>query len=155
RDRMQLSKLGRESRVGTPLPPRVEPRDGRSAALTAIGNEVAKGVLDLWRGRTASLLELILFGVFYVAIGFAMGHGRLEPALLASTLVGFVGYTFFHMQTNRLFWGLLGEAQSGTLEQLYLSPLPPWVLTIGMTAASIVEAALTAGLLYLGVALIL
>jgi ABC-type polysaccharide/polyol phosphate export permease len=116
---------------------------------------VAKGVLDLWSGRMASLLELTLFGIFYVAIGFAMGHGHLEPTLLASTLVGFVGYMFFHMQTNRLFWGLLGEAQSGTLEQLYLSPLPPWVLTIGMTVASIVEATLTAGVLYLGVALVL
>src|SRR5258708_35445529 len=123
RDRMQLGTLSRKTRERAPLPPRVAPRGGMPAVLTAIGNEIAKGLIDLWSGRTASLLELILFGVFYVAIGFAMGHGVLEPALLASTLVGFVGYMFFHMQTNRMFWGLLGEAQAGTLEQLYLSPL--------------------------------
>jgi ABC-2 type transport system permease protein len=154
---MQMRTPDLGSLAAAPLPPRVEPRGGAlgapAAALTAIGNEITKGLIDLWGGRIASLLELILFGVMYVAIGFAMGRGRLDPALLASTLVGFVGYMFFHMQTNRLFWGLLGEAQSGTLEQLYLSPLPSWVLTIGLTIASIIEAALTAGVLYLGVAL--
>lgn len=141
--------------AGAPLPPRVEPPSGMSAALTAIGNEITKGLIDLWGGRIASLLELILFGVFYVVITYAMGQGRLVPALLASTLLGFVGYMFFHMQTNRLFWGILGEAQNGTLEQLYLSPLPSWVLTIGMTVASIIEAAVSAAVLYLGVALVL
>jgi ABC-type polysaccharide/polyol phosphate export permease len=39
--------------------------------------------------------------------------------------------------------------QSGTLEQMYLSPLPSWLLTIGLEAAAVVEAALSAILLYL------
>jgi ABC-type polysaccharide/polyol phosphate export permease len=120
-----------------------------------IENEIIKSLIDLWGGRIASLLELILFGIIYVVITYAMGQGRLVPALLASTLLGFVGYMFFHMQTNRLFWGLLGEAQNGTLEQLYLSPLPAWVLTIGMTVASMIEAVVSAAVLYLGVALVL
>src|SRR5215472_5733376 len=58
------------------------------------------------------------------------------------------------MQTNRLFWGLLGEVQSGTLEQMYLSPLPSWLLTIGLQAASVVEAALSALVLYLLIELV-
>lgn len=141
--------------AGVPMLPRVEPRTGMPAVLTAIGNEITKGLIDLWGGRIASLLELMLFGVFYVVITYGMGQGRLVPTLLASTLLGFVGYMFFHMQTNRLFWGILGEAQNGTLEQLYLSPLPSWVLTIGMSVASMIEAAVSAAVLYLGVALVL
>jgi len=69
-------------------------------------------------------------------------------------LLGFVGYIFFHMQTNRLFWGLLGEVQSGTLEQMYLSPLPSWLLTIGLRVASVLEAAISALLLSLFIDLV-
>src|SRR5258708_23302321 len=123
----------------TLLPPRtgVMPRGIRAFAI-AIGNEVSKGLIDLWRGKLASFLELILSGLFFLAITFAVGRGAFHQELVAPLLVGFVGYIFFHMQTNRLFWGLLGEMQSGTLEQLYLSPLPPLVLTLGLAVASVV-----------------
>ena len=122
---------------------------GIRAFVTAIGNEVTKGLIDLWRGKVASFLELILFALFFLAIAFALGRGTFQREQVASLMLGFVGYIFFHMQTNRLFWGLLGEMQSGTLEQMYLSPLPSWLLTIGLQAASVVEAALSAIVLYL------
>ena len=131
------------------LPSTVEAKRGIRAFVTAIGNEIAKGLIDLWRGKIASFLELILFGLFFLAITFALGRGTFHREQVAPLLLGFVGYIFFHMQTNRLFWGLLGEMQSGTLEQMYLSPLPSWLLTIGLEVASIVEAALTAIVLYL------
>lgn len=127
---------------------------GIRSFATAIGNEVAKGLIDLWRGKVASFLELILFGLFFLVIAFAAGHGALQGVQVAPLLVGFVGYIFFHMQTNRLFWGLLGEMQSGTLEQMYLSPLPSWLLTIGLQVASVVEASITALVLYLFVRLV-
>ena len=136
------------------LPPIGERRLGIRAFASAIGNEVAKGLIDLWRGKVASFLELILFGLFFLAIVFAVGRGAFHLELVAPLLIGFVGYLFFHMQTNRLFWGLLGEMQSGTLEQLYLSPLPPWVLTIGLQVASVVEAALSALVFYVFVTLV-
>jgi len=131
------------------LPPTGEAKRGIRAFATAIGNEVSKGLIDLWRGKIASFLELILFGLFFLAITFALGRGAFHREQVAPLLLGFVGYIFFHMQTNRLFWGLLGEMQSGTLEQMYLSPLPSWLLTVGLVVASIVEAAMTAIVLYL------
>ena len=124
------------------------------AVATAIGNEIDKGLIDLWRGKVASLLELILFALFFLAITFAVGRGAFHQEQVAPLLVGFVGYIFFHMQTNRLFWGLLGEMQSGTLEQMYLSPLPSWLLTIGLEVASIVEAAISALVLSLFIELV-
>ena len=131
------------------LPRRREAKPGIRAFAVAIGNEIAKGLIDLWRGKIASFLELILFGLFFLAINFALGRGAFNRQQVAPMLLGFVGYIFFHMQTNRLFWGLLGEIQSGTLEQLYLSPLPSWLLTTGLAVASVVEATLTVILLYL------
>src|SRR5260370_32074201 len=136
------------------LPPTGEARLGIRAIATALGNEIAKGLIDLWRGKIASLLELILFGLFFLAITFALWRGAFQREPVAPLLLGFVGYIFFHMQTNRLFWGLLGEMQSGTLEQMYLSPLPSWLLTIGLQVASVVEATLSALLLSLFIDLV-
>ncbi|MBO0779816.1 MAG: ABC transporter permease [Ktedonobacteraceae bacterium] len=119
-----------------------------------LGNEVAKGVIDLWRGKVALVLEMISFGLFFLVITFAQGKGSFQHVAVAPLLLGFVGYMFFHMQTNRLFWGLLGEIQSGTLEQMYLSPLPSWVLLLGLAVASIVEALITAVLMYLLIRLV-
>lgn len=127
---------------------------GIRSYATAIGNEIAKGLIDLWRGKVASFLELILFGLMFLVIAFAVGRGAFHGAQVAPLLIGFVGYIFFHMQTNRLFWGLLGEMQSGTLEQMYLSPLPSWLLTVGLQAASVVEAGVSALVLYLFVMLV-
>jgi len=131
------------------LPPTGEAKPGIRAFAAAISNEIEKGLIDLWRGKVASLLELILFALMFLTITFALGKGALHREQVAPLLLGFVGYIFFHMQTNRLFWGLLGEVQSGTLEQMYLSPLPSWLLTIGLQVASIVEAVISALLLSL------
>ncbi len=136
------------------LPPTGEAKVGIRAIATAIGNEIEKGLIDLWRGKVASLLELILFALMFLAITFALGRGAFHREQVALLLLGFVGYIFFHMQTNRLFWGLLGEMQSGTLEQMYLSPLPSWLLTIGLQVASVVEAALSAIVLSLFIDLV-
>lgn len=136
------------------LPPTGEANQGMRAFATAIGNEIEKGLIDLWRGKVASLLELMLFALFFLAIMFAVGRGMFHREQVTLLLLGFVGYLFFHMQTNRLFWGLLGEMQSGTLEQMYLSPLPSWLLTIGLQVASIVEAAISALILYLFIELV-
>jgi ABC-type polysaccharide/polyol phosphate export permease len=150
---MQLDQFTHTHPSGAILPNVRVVKLGIRAFGTAIGNEISKGLIDLWRGKIASFLELILFGFYFLAITFALGRGAFHPEQVASLLIGFVGYLFFHMQTNRLFWGLLGEMQSGTLEQMYLSPLPSWLLTIGLEVASVVEAALTAILLYLFVSL--
>ncbi len=136
------------------LPPTDEAKVGIRVITTALGNEIAKGLIDLWRGKIASLLELILFGLFFLAITFALGRGAFHREQVAPLLLGFIGYIFFHMQTNRLFWGLLGEMQSGTLEQMYLSPLPSWLLTIGLQVASVVEATLSVLLLSLFIDLV-
>src|SRR5262249_36590211 len=145
---MQTDTLAKTHSSGV-LPPGSKASPGVRAFATAIGNEIEKGLIGLWRGKLASLLELILFALMFLTIMFALGRGTFHREQVASLLLGFVGYIFFHMQTNRLFWGLLGEMRSGTLEQMYLSPLPSWLLTIGLQAAAVVEAALSGNVLYL------
>jgi ABC-type polysaccharide/polyol phosphate export permease len=151
--RIERAALPGASAIDTARPSGSPTSLGIRAAATAIGNEIEKGLIDLWHGKVASFLELILFGIFFLVLTFAIGRGTLRQALVAPLLIGFVGYLFFHMQTNRLFWGLLGEIQSGTLEQVYLSPLPSWLLTIGLTTASVAEGTVLATVLFVGVRL--
>jgi ABC-2 type transport system permease protein len=46
----------------------------------------------------------------------------------------------FYFQAVKLFWRLLTEIQAGTLEQVYLSPLPSWLITAtGRVVAALIE----------------
>ncbi|MCI0725616.1 MAG: ABC transporter permease, partial [Chloroflexi bacterium] len=104
--------------------------------------------------RKGMAAEMPLFILFYFAINLYMGRGEIRQELLAPTLIGLTAILFFHQQLNRVFWGVLGEIQTGTLEQLHLSPLPAWVLVLGRQVATILESIVIAVLLYLSAAII-
>jgi hypothetical protein len=64
-------------------------------------------------------------------------------------IVWFVPFIFFYMQVVKMFWRLLGEIQAGTIEQVYLSPLPPWlVAAAGRVAAAVLETLFVAAATY-------
>lgn len=58
-------------------------------------------------------------------------------------VVWFVPFTFFYMQVVKLFWRRLTETQTGTIEQVYLSPLPSWLVV-----AATIETLFVAGANY-------
>ena len=123
---------------------------GLRAAFTAVGNEVAKGLIHAWSERLQILIELPLFIVAFLFFALFVGRGdqiaggRLQwtpdPTRVSWMFVGYAVWIFFYLQTAKLFWRLLGEIQTGTLEQVYLSPLPTWlVATAGRVLATVVE----------------
>ncbi|MPZ61930.1 MAG: ABC transporter permease [Propionibacteriales bacterium] len=118
--------------------------------LIALGNEVRKGMRFAWSERLQILVELPMFGAFIVLLGPLLGHGRqivsggvewsLDSATTSIMVVWFVPFTFFYMQVVKMFWRLLSEIQAGTIEQVYLSPLPSWlVAAAGRVVAALVE----------------
>lgn len=140
------------------------PRPGLRATAIAIGNEIGKGLRFGWAERNQILLELAMFLPLFLLFAALAGQGddivagRFEWAFdedrTAWLLVGFAFGMFFYLQAQKLFWRLLGEIQAGTLEQVYLSPLPSWVVAAaGRLLASILETALVVGALYSAVAL--
>ncbi|TDO30402.1 ABC-type multidrug transport system permease subunit [Kribbella sp. VKM Ac-2527] len=128
--------------------------------LTAVGNETVKGLRHGWSERLQILIELPLFIVFLLLIGFTAGKadtiaatGQLEWALdrhqMAWLLLGFVAYAYTYLHVVKMFWRLLTEIQSGTLEQTYLSPLPSWVHVVaGRIVAAIAESAFVVAVMY-------
>ena len=125
---------------------------GAGAALRAVGNEVYKGLLAGWGERTQILIEMPLFVISALLIAAIVGRGEeiatgqvdwsLGERRATWFFLGFAAFSFYYLQTAKLFWRLLGEIQTGTLEQVYLSPLPPWLIAIaGRTAAAVLETA--------------
>ncbi len=125
----------------------------------ALCNEIRKGLRFAWSERLQILIELPMFAVFIILLGPLLGQGgniasgRVDWSLNSQTtsamIVWFVPFIFFYMQVVKMFWRLLGEIQAGTLEQVYLSPLPPWlVAAAGRVAAAFLETLFVAAASY-------
>lgn len=144
--------------AATNLP--VARRLGPRAAATAVGNEIGKGMLHAWGERLQIVIEMPLFVVFFLLVALVLGRGqqiasghidwRFQPAQVSWLMVGGAAFTFFYLGSAKFFWRLLGEIQAGTLEQVYLSPLPAWlVATAGRLLATVIETAFVAAVSYL------
>ena len=127
--------------------------------LTALGNEVRKGLLFAWSEKLQIALELPFFTVFILLLGPMLGAGHqiaaghlswtLDSHRISLLIVAFVPAMFFYFQAVKLFWRLLGEIQSGTIEQVYLSPLPSWlVAAAGRVTAALIETLILTAVTY-------
>ena len=135
----------------------------RHRTTVALANEVDKGLRFGWAERKQIVLELTMFVPLFLLFAALAGQadeivaGRFEWTFeerrTGWLLVGWVLGMFFYLQAQKFFWRQLGEIQAGTLEQVYLSPLPWWLLAaVGRVLASILEAIFVVGTLYLVVA---
>lgn len=138
---------------------------GVRATLTALAGEIHKGLLSVWRERAQVLVELPLwFGVFLLMNAIVgsgeqlAAGGRLDftnTGQAGARFVGFAAFILFYLQSSKLYWRLLGEIQTGTLEQVHLSPLPSWLLTaVGRVVATMLEALVTVTAVFLGVSVV-
>lgn len=127
--------------------------------LIVLGNEVRKGLRFAWAERLQILIELPMFAAFILLLGPLLGQGghiaqgtvdwSLNSARTSMMVVWFVPFVFFYMQVVKMFWRLVGEIQAGTIEQVYLSPLPSWVVAAaGRVVAALTETVLVAAATY-------
>src|SRR5919106_787510 len=142
----------------------VGPRMMLHETVVAVGNEVDKGLRFGWAERKQIVLELTMFVPLFLLFAALAGQGDaivagrfawvFDERRTAWLLVGWVLGMFFYLQAQKFFWRQLGEIQAGTLEQVYLSPLPWWLLAaVGRVVASILETVVVVGTLYAVVAL--
>jgi ABC-2 type transport system permease protein len=129
------------------------------AYFGAVGNEIHKGLRFAWAERLQILIELPMFAVFVLLLGPLLGQGNgfaegtaswsLDSRTTSMLVVWFVPFTFFYMQVVKTFWRLLAEIQAGTIEQVFLSPLPSWlVVAAGRVLAAFLETVFVAVALY-------
>lgn len=127
--------------------------------LTALGNEIRKGMLFAWSEKLQIVMELPFFALMILLLGPMLGAGHqiaaghlswtLDGNQIAMLMVAFIPAMFFYFQAVKLFWRLLAEIQTGTIEQVYLSPLPSWlVAAAGRLTAAIIETLILMGVVY-------
>jgi ABC-2 type transport system permease protein len=128
--------------------------------LVAIGNEMAKGLRQGWSERVQIVIELPLYTGFTFLISFIVGKGRqaastgrigwtLHPHQGSWIFLGIAALILVVLQAQKMYWRLIAEIQTGTLEQTYLSPLPSWVhVAAGRVTAATAEAAVILAVIY-------
>lgn len=130
-----------------------------TALFVSLGNEIRKGLHIAWSERLQIILELPFFALLIILLGPLLGAGHdvvtghvtwaLRSDRTSLLVLGLVPALIFYFQAVKLFWRLLGEIQSGTLEQVYLSPLPPWlVVAVARLVAALIETLIVVGVTY-------
>ncbi len=114
------------------------------AATRAVLGETQKGLWLLWGHRTVVLLEILGLVAFYPFLQFVIGNGTIQRALVLSTLLPFLAAPLFYLAILKLVSDLLEEVNSGTFEQMHLSPFSPAALLVGRLLAIFLEGALIA-----------
>ena len=107
--------------------------------MYVITNETRKGLLILWDYKFNLIMEWL--GIIFVVVGimFFVGQGQITNDQVASTVLGFI-VTFYAMSAvGNMSWSLMEEAQTGTLEQIYMSPVSSQLIVLGRSLASLVS----------------
>ena len=106
--------------------------------LVALLGEVRKGLLISWTYKVNQLIGLLTLGFIFYIIVFFMGGGKPDPGQIASALLGYLVWMYVASALGDLTYGLRGEINAGTLEQLAMSQAPVWFLLIGRVITNLV-----------------
>src|SRR5260221_1374923 len=136
--------------VAAPLTAQADPL---GVAATRAGlNETYKSLLLLWGRRSVVLVELIGIAATYPFIQFVIGNGTIDRTLVRPTLLAFLTFPLLFVTTYKVVGDLLEEINSGTFEQLHLSPVSPTWLLVVRLVASVIEGVLIAAIIAVGMA---
>src|SRR5690349_19365675 len=93
-----------------------------STPVITVWNETRKGLLLNWSYRFNTLAEIISMTFIFIGILFFIGDGELKADRMAPALIGYVVWFFAMSSITSMSFALTEEAQSGTLEQMFMGP---------------------------------
>lgn len=114
--------------------------------FVATFSETWKGLLLLWGYRMNFFVGMLSMAVTFIGISFLITNGEFDSGGISSMLLGYLVWFFVLLVTANMGEKLLEEAQTGTLEQMYITPVPAAFLLIGRTIATLVISALQIGI---------
>ncbi len=92
-------------------------------------NEARKRTLILWDYKSNMLMQIFMMILIFVGATFLVGGGQLRTDQITSILLGYIVWYYARIVITSISSQMLGEAQIGTLEQIYMSPAhPAWIL---------------------------
>lgn len=126
----------------------------RSISL-AIFNETSKRLRIVLTYRFNILMQLVTVGLIFLGLSFLVQGGQFHAEQSASILLGYIVWFYARLVIMSSSNDLIGEAQAGTLEQMYMSPTPAGLLLLGRMFALLVSASIMVLLPTLGMILLL
>ena len=121
-----------------------------NTALLVTVNETRKGLHVMWSYKFNLVTETFMLGFVFIGIAFFMGDGALRSEWLPAALLGYLIWFFAVIALNSMGSGLMEEAQTGTLEQVYMSPTPIFVVFVGRLFAMLVASTIMVALVGIG-----
>ena len=121
----------------------------------ALLNEVYKSLLHLWSYKYDTLAQMVQRSLSFLAIGLLLGGGHFEAQQLVFILPGWMMTFYARIILFQVNDSISEEARTGTLEQMYMSPVSSAVLLLGRMLAILAVATVTVSLAAIGLALLL
>lgn len=111
--------------------------------LLAMFNEIYRRFLIIWNYKFNLLMQVVMVALIFLGATFFLGHGQIDPSQAPSMLLGYGVWCYARIILLESSYYLTIEAQSGTLEQMYMSPVNATVLMIGRMLAMLISTTLT------------
>jgi ABC-2 type transport system permease protein len=140
-----------------PVTTRSRPHFGEYLARVPriILNETAKRLLILIDYKFNLLTQLLVLALIFIGATFFLGHGHFDQQQLPAQLLGFIVMFYARIAILETSRDMISEASAGTLEQMYMSPLPSELLLLGRVFALLISTTLMMVLTIGGLALLL
>lgn len=106
-------------------------------------NEMYRRLLLVWSYKFNMLMQLAMVALIFLGAAFFLGHGQIDPQQAPSMLLGYAVWCYARIILLESSFFLTVEAQSGTLEQMYMSPVNAGFLLIGRMLAMLISTSCT------------
>ena len=126
-----------------------------ATAMMIMANETRKGLIITWTYKFNWFVGAFMLSFIFVGIGFFMGDGELERERLAPALLGYLIWFYALEAISNMSWTLREETNTGTLEQMCMSPLSPGLLMIGRTFSTLLSTSVMVALAGISLMLLL
>jgi len=123
--------------------------------LLVLFNESRKRFLIVWDYKFDVVVQMVMIGVIFIGASFFLGAGQFNAQQLATLFLGYAVWFYARVVIMSTTADLLGEAQSGTLEQMYMTPAPTEALILGRMLAMLVTTTIMVLLTCVGLVLLL
>lgn len=126
-----------------------------STPLLATFNETYKRLLIIWDYRFNIITHLVTVGFIFIGATFFLGGGQFNSKQLPSLFLGYLVWFYARIVILTTSEDLMGEAQSGTLEQMYMSPTTSELLVLGRVLATLISTTIMVALTSIALTLLL
>lgn len=106
--------------------------------IGTVAAETWKGLLIMWTFKFNVVTEVLGLFMVFLGISFFMGYGQFDTDTMASSLMGFIFWTYAIFAIGNMSYALREEQQQGTIEQMSMGVTPFGALLFGRTLASLI-----------------